>query len=185
MTTLYLAVWGHTFIAICRMCGYKTLRNMYKPLQAKTIADFWNRYYFYFKELLVEFFFYPTYFRFFKNRPKIRLFFATLSAATLGVVLYHLLSHIDYIVKHGFFTALQDLHVYIFFYALPLGIAIGLSQLRNSVKPAQAATMVGGMLSTVVVLGFFLLLSIFDGPYRTLEVSPNLKFLLNLFNITW
>ncbi len=69
---LTLSIWGHIIIATCRMAGFKALRNTWSPLQSRTIAEFWNRYYYYFKELLVEFFFYPTFLRFFKTRPRLR-----------------------------------------------------------------------------------------------------------------
>ncbi len=86
---LTLSIWGHIIIATCRMAGFKALRNTWSPLQSKTIAEFWNRYYYYFKELLVEFFFYPTFLRFFKTKPRLRMFMATMAAAGLGNMLYH------------------------------------------------------------------------------------------------
>jgi hypothetical protein len=49
---LSLTVTGHLTIATCRMLGFRVFRNTYKPLQSKTIAEFWNRYNFYFKDLL-------------------------------------------------------------------------------------------------------------------------------------
>jgi len=49
------------------MAGFATLRNTYRPLESRSIAEFWNRYYYYFKEMLISFFFYPTFFR--KEQP--------------------------------------------------------------------------------------------------------------------
>ena len=37
------------------------------------VVEFWNRFYYYFKELLVEFFFYPVYARYFRNHQRRRL----------------------------------------------------------------------------------------------------------------
>ena len=48
---------GGFLVAICRMSGFQALRVSYRPLQSQTIADFWNRYNYYYKELLVDCFF--------------------------------------------------------------------------------------------------------------------------------
>jgi hypothetical protein len=50
---IYVAFSTHIIIAIIRMCGFYALRNTYRPLASKNIAEFWNRYLYYFKELLV------------------------------------------------------------------------------------------------------------------------------------
>jgi len=81
---LTLSVWGNPIVACCRAAGFRALRNTYRPLESRTIADFWNRYYYYFKELLVEFFFYPTYLRYLRRYRRLRLVVATLAAATFG-----------------------------------------------------------------------------------------------------
>lgn len=67
-------------------------RNTYKPLLSQTLIDFWGRYYYYFKELLVEFFFYPTYLKYRKLHPRLRLTLAVFAAAFVGNSYYHLLA---------------------------------------------------------------------------------------------
>ena len=62
MRLVWFSVWGHTIIACCRMAGYNALRNTYRPLQSASIAEFWNRFYYYFKELLVDNFFLSCFF---------------------------------------------------------------------------------------------------------------------------
>src|SRR5205085_6867278 len=89
VAVLTMAVYGHYIIGYCRVAGFNALRNTYRPLEATTIADFWNRYYYYFKELLADFFFFPTYMRYFKTYPRLRVFAATFAAATVGNWLYH------------------------------------------------------------------------------------------------
>ena len=54
--TLTLAIWGHTIVAVARLAGFRLPRNTWRPLQSRSLAEFWNRYYYYFKELMVEFF---------------------------------------------------------------------------------------------------------------------------------
>src|SRR4029453_4056095 len=91
MWALYFTIFGHKIVGIARVAGFNIYRNTYKPYQATSIADFYNRIYYYFKELLVAFFFYPSYLRYFKKHPRLRLFTATLAAAGLGNILFHFL----------------------------------------------------------------------------------------------
>ena len=78
-------------VGCIRLLGFNVFRNTYKPLLAESIVEFWNRYYYYFKELLVEFFFYPTYLRSSWARPGIRMFLAVFAAAFIGNMYYHVL----------------------------------------------------------------------------------------------
>ena len=89
--TLKTAARGHQWIGALRLLGFNVFRNTYKPLLADSIVSFWNRFYYYFKELLVEFFFFPTYLRYFRTRPKLRIFAAVFAAAFVGNMYYHLL----------------------------------------------------------------------------------------------
>ena len=41
--------------------GSRALRNAHAPLSSRTIAEYWNRYYYDFKELLADMFFYPNF----------------------------------------------------------------------------------------------------------------------------
>lgn len=177
------SIWGHGIIATCRMAGYNALRNTYKPLHATTIADFWNRYYYYFKELLVENFFYPAFLRYFKKSPRLRLFFATLAAAGFGNVLFHYLRDIDVIITMGPWQALVSFHVYLF-YGLVLGTAIGISQLFEKKRPAEELPWLQRrVVKPMMVIAFYCLLSIFDDPDRSLVLTDYFSFLLRLFNI--
>lgn len=176
------SVWGHGIIATCRMAGYNALRNTYSPLRAATIAEFWNRYYYYFKELLVEHFFYPAFLRYGKKTPRLRLFFATMAAAGFGNVLYHFLRDIDVIVRLGPWGAFWSFHVYMF-YGVVLGTAIGLSQLFEKRKRQEMTWLRKNIVNPVFVIGFYCVLSIFDDPDRSLTIADNFKFLLRLFAI--
>jgi hypothetical protein len=182
---LMLTVMGHAFIATCRMCGFRVLRNTYKPLQSKTIAEFWNRYNFYFKELLAEFFFYPAYFRFFSKWPKTRMFFATLSAAGFGNILFHFLLIVPVMMSFGFGIACRGFIPYVC-YALVLGVSIGCSQLYNlSRRHDNKNKFMQCVISPVFVLGFYSILGLFNQTYQTESILINLKFLGSLFNIRW
>jgi len=167
---------GGIIIATCRMAGFNALRNTYKPLYAKTIAEFYNRLYYYFKELLVDFFFYPAYFRFFKNYPRFRVFFATVAAAGFGNALFHFLRDIDLIIELGFWKALVGFRVYLL-YSLILGISIGISQIRSMNSPYRKRS----VMSTLLVLLFYCLIMVLDDPIRSRTIADYATFMLHLF----
>ncbi len=173
---LWVSGWGGTIIATCRMAGFKAVRNTRKPLSSRTVAEFYNRVYYYFKELLVTFFFYPTYFRYFKNRPRLRIFVATLAAAGFGNALFHFLRDIDVIVEKGFWRALVDFHVYAI-YTLILGLGIAVSQLRSLYGRAQGGRFTGPL----CVLAFYCLVMVLDDPRRDWTIRDYSSFMINLF----
>ena len=179
---LTLSIWGHIIIATCRMAGFKALRNTCSPLRSRTIAEFWNRYYYYFKELLVEFFFYPTYLRYFKTRPRLRVFMATMAAAGLGNMLYHFFRDIHIIMGLGIWGALKAFQVYIF-YALLLGTAIGLSQLRNQKRKQSTHWFRSRITAPITVLGFYCITHIFGLPYPGYGLDVYFQFLMNMVNV--
>ena len=173
---LRISIMGHFIIGICRMAGFNALRNTYNPLASTTIADFYNRVYYYFKELLVDFFFYPTYLRYFKDRPRLRLFFATLAAAGFGNLLYHILASIGMVSQIGLWRLIVGFHVYAI-YAMILGLAIGISQIR-SMGRAQARS---GLVGTLGVLLFYSLIMVLDSHNFSWSIADYGSFLLNLF----
>jgi hypothetical protein len=177
-----ISVWGHTIIACCRMAGFRALRNTYRPLTARTIAEFWNRYYFYFKELLVDFFFYPTFFRLFKGRTRVRLATATFAAAGLGNMFFHFTRDVGFIPQMGLWRALLGFHVYAF-YCLVLSTGIIISQLRTARRRVQTASRWSQFKSQFGVLLFFCLLQVFDDPGRTHPITVHFAFFLHLFGI--
>jgi D-alanyl-lipoteichoic acid acyltransferase DltB (MBOAT superfamily) len=177
---LYIA--GNTVVACCRMAGFYILRNTYRPLQAQTIAEFWNRYYYYFKELLVEFFFFPTYMRYFKKYRRVRMLAATISAATLGNMAYHFFRDFYYVADLGIFAALSGFQVYAF-YSLLLGIGIGASQLRaHRSDSLRSASPIRRAISCVIVVTFFCLLEVFDYESRSHTLASHLVFFTALFS---
>ncbi|NNE05808.1 MAG: hypothetical protein HKN15_08820, partial [Xanthomonadales bacterium] len=137
------------------------------------------RYYYYFKELLVEFFFYPAFMRYFKRSPKLRMVLATMAAAGFGNVLYHFLRDSSYIVRMGLWEALLAFKVYLVYGAL-LGLAIGVSQLRNQGRRTDRNSLRTRILAPVSVLAFYCVLSIFDDPDRSLPAIEYFRFTLHL-----
>jgi hypothetical protein len=180
---LEISVWGGVIVSSARMAGFRLLRNTYKPLEALTIADFWNRFYFYFKELLVDHFFYPAFFRCFRSHRKFRIFFATFMAACVGNLIYHFIRDIHLIADMGCSRALigEETHA---FYTVALALGIAFSQMRPLTVEPSRGWLRGRLLPRIRVALFFCVLHIFDAPLdRTHSIWQHSRFLLHLFGL--
>lgn len=176
-----LCVTGHSIIAGCRMAGFNALRNTYRPLSSRTVAEFFNRYYFYFKELLVDFFFYPFFLRYFKKNRKVRLVAAIFAAACFGNAFFHFGRDLIFIERLGLIGALVNYQVYLF-YCVVLATGISISQLRHR-NPAPAGFIRGQLLPSALVVFFFCLLDVFGSTERNYPLSEHFRFLSHLFNL--
>jgi hypothetical protein len=179
---LSMCVWGHRFIACCRMAGFNALRNTYRPLSSRTISEFWNRYYFYFKELLAEFFFYPTFVRFFKNHRKLRLVTATFAAAFFGNIFYHFCRDLNLIATLGLWKAITGFHVYAF-YCFLLATGISISQLRAG-RPKPSGFLRARVAPVICVALFYMLINIFAYLGRDYPISEHFRYFFHLFEFT-
>jgi D-alanyl-lipoteichoic acid acyltransferase DltB (MBOAT superfamily) len=180
-TMLNLSIWGNAVVACCRMTGFRAFRNTYRPFRARTIAEFWNRYYYYFKELLVDCFFYPTFFRYCKSHRRLRLFVATFAAACFGNVFYHFFRDLNYIKELGFWKALAGFDAYIF-YSVVLAAGIAISQLRQ--RPVKTTSWIRGrFVPTFCVISFFCILSVFGATDKRYPIQECFRFLAHLFNL--
>lgn len=180
---LIVAIWGHVIVAVARLAGFRLLRNTCRPLSSRSIAEFWNRYYYYFKELLVDVYFYPTYLRWFKRHPRLRIAFATFMAAGVGNFFFHFFfQYHQTIVLYGLAVALARSQTYAF-YCLLLVAGIVFSQLRGHGRDAGTGWLRGRLLPSLGVSAFFCLLSFFDGPHRHEALRQHFRFLLHVFGI--
>jgi hypothetical protein len=180
LLVITLTIWGHTIVGGLRLLGFKALRNTYAPFRARTIAEFWNRIYFYFKELLVDHFYYPVYLRYFKRSPRVRTVFATFAAAGFGNAFYHFGRDVNYVAELGLWRALAGFQVY-FFYTMLLATGISISQLRG--KRRQTSWFRTEVVSRVTIVLFYGLVHIFDDTRRTVSLGAHFAFLFRLFGL--
>jgi hypothetical protein len=182
-----LAASGHLIVGVLRLCGFNVFRNTYKPLLAPTILEFWNRYYYYFKELMVEFFFYPTFLSLSKQRAVIRIVLSVLAAATLGNLYYHLISDHLAFARAGLDDGLQHVAGRAI-YSVILGTGVAVSMLRERrARGGDAVDRRWATLRTVrAVLGvwlFYGLLHIWNVGRHFLDLEQRTIFLLSLFGL--
>ncbi|MBF0613655.1 MAG: hypothetical protein G8237_00895 [Magnetococcales bacterium] len=181
--TTQLAITGHLIIGCLRLFGFNLFRNTYKPLLARTLIDFWNRYYFYFKELLVDFFFFPVYLAVFKHHPKLRIFAATMASACLGNLYYHVLQHFDLLMITGNLPSFARFSSYLF-YSFVLGLAIFVSILREQNQRGQPHVQHSIWVTLRKIAGvwiFFALLRIWD--HSSSAFMQDTTFFLAIFGI--
>jgi D-alanyl-lipoteichoic acid acyltransferase DltB (MBOAT superfamily) len=181
--SLRIAISGHFIIGSARLAGFRLPRSTWRPLESRTLIEYFNRFHYYFKELLVDFFFLPTFFRVFKEHPRLRLFFATFMAAGVGNAIYHFMSEIDLIESMGFVGALESYISYAF-YCVILATGIGISQVRVNMGYKPSNSLYGRIQSFVVVWGFVTLLHVFSDESRNHSLLERVQYLLSMFAIS-
>jgi hypothetical protein len=179
---LELAVGGHVLVAVARLAGFRLLRNTYRPLSSRTIAEFWNRYFYYFKEILADIYFYPTYLSWFRQHPRVRLAFATFMAAGVGNFFTHFILSSAAIVQLGLIETLVRVQTYAF-YCVLLSAGIIISQLRSRRRDPHAGWLRGQFLPSLGVMAFFCFLSVFDGPQGHAALPYHFNFLFHVLGI--
>lgn len=182
---LSMTVFGGVIVAAARLAGFRLLRNTYRPLESRTLAEFWNRYYFYYKELLVDHFFYPTFVSCFRGYRRLRMFFATFVAACVGNLLFHFIRDIHFVAEMGLWRAVvgEQSHA---FYTFVLATSVGLSQLRRAPKPIAGGSFLRDrLLPCLWVSGFFCIIHVFDAPLdREHSLWQRAGYLLYLLGVT-
>lgn len=186
--TLKLAITGHVIIGCLRLLGFRVFRNTYKPLLSQSVVEFWNRFYYYFKELLVEFFFFPAYASYFKTRPGLRLFAATMAAAFAGNIYYHVLRDIGHLAAAELIGAWSLLCPRIFYSSL-LALGIYVSLLRERKRRGRTWPQDGPWamcLRIKRIAGvwvFYALIHIWNVDPPRLTFAQRTEFFLSLFGI--
>jgi hypothetical protein len=179
---LQITIFGGIIVSCARMAGFRLLRNTYRPLESRTIAEFWNRYYFYYKELLVDFFFYPTFLRCFRKHKRLRLFFATFMAACIGNMLYHFMRDIHFAADLGVAGAVIGYQSHAF-YTFLLALGIAASQMRPR-QPSPSAGWLSRLFVFIRIAGFFCILHVFDAPLdREHFLWERFLFLFHIFGV--
>ena len=179
---LRTAYWGHLFIGGARLAGFRLPRATWRPLEARTLIEYFNRFSYYFKELLVDFFFVPTFFRVFRKHPRLRMFFATFMAAGVGNAIFHFVREVDLVATMGLSGSLVSFASYAF-YCVILATGIGISQVRANAGYRPSPTLAGRLWSFLTVWGFVVCLHVFSDESRHHTLLERCSFLASLFGV--
>jgi hypothetical protein len=182
--TLAIAVQGHLFVGALRLLGYHVPRNTNRPLLAQSVVEFWNRYYFYFKDLMVEFFFLPTFARHFRKHPRLRMVAAVFAAAFVGNVYYHLLKTEEALITADWGAVWVELESRVF-YALLLATGIAVSMHREDRRRIRkgAGAHLPVVLRIVAVWTYLAVIRIWVADGASAGVLPRAWFLLGLVGL--
>lgn len=185
--TLKIAATGHLVIGLLRLFGFRVFRNTYRPLLATSIVEFWNRLYYYFKELLVQFFFFPAYLRWFKKSPRLRIFTAVMLSACVGNLYFHVVRDIHIYAGQGL-QACAAMLASRGLYCLLLGLGIFVSMLREQQRRGKAVTPTrwtpwGNARRIAGVWLFYSLIHIWNVGSPRLDFWHRTDFFLGLFGL--
>jgi hypothetical protein len=181
--SLQTAEWAGLFVGIARLAGYRLPRGSWRPLGSRTLMDYFNRFSYYFKELLVDFFFVPTFLKVFRNHPRLRMFFATFMAAGVGNAIWHFVRDIDLVATHGLIPALETYTSYVF-YCVVLATGVGLSQVRAGMGIRPVSTPLGRVYSFLFVWSFVVCMHLFSDGSRDHTLIERLSFLASLLGVS-
>jgi hypothetical protein len=154
---------GNLLVACARMGGFQLLQQVYRPLSARSISDYWNRISYYYKQAVVELFFYPCFLRFGKGYPRLRTGLAIFMAAGIGNLLYHLRSLSPQMARLGLAESLWGMRTYVC-YCLILSLGLWISMLSSS-EQSKPPDPVRRFLILARIVLFYSVLSIFDELY--------------------
>lgn len=135
--------------------------------------------------MLVDFFFYPTFLRYFKKHPRLRVFFATFMAAGVGNAIFHFGRQLDLRFTMGVREATVGFTSYLV-YCVILATAIGVSQARTTGTTAAAERMgvARRVKAFVSVWGLVVVLHPFGGvEERVYSFQARLSFLAHQFGL--
>jgi hypothetical protein len=186
---LLIAIFGHLIIGCLRLFGFNVFRNTYKPLLAESLVEYWNRFYYYFKELLVEFFFYPTFIAAARLPATMRIFVSIMAAAFLGNFYYHFIRDMRLYLESPGEDIIAMLLPWLL-YGFMLGIGIFVSMMREKKrrckKPPRRSTGIRALVRVRRILGVwsfygFLLIWIAGPP--SITFGKRFEFLLALLAI--
>ncbi|WP_313950736.1 hypothetical protein [Accumulibacter sp.] len=180
---LKIAMWTGLFIGIARLAAYRLPRGCWRPLESRTLMDYFNRFHYYFKELLVDFFFVPTFFTMFRKHPRLRMFFATFMAAGVGNAIWHFTWEIHLLATMGLAGAVETYTSYLF-YCVVLATGIGISQVRANLGIRPSSTFFGRCYSFLFVWSFVVCLHVFGDESRNHTLGERLSFLASLFGVS-
>jgi hypothetical protein len=184
VTTLNMAIYGHIIIGCLRLLGFNVFRNTYKPLLSESIVDFWHRYNHYFKELLVEFFFYPVFLRARRLGPNIRMLLAVFAAAFAGNMYFHILLEPQLVTE----LDLDELWLKWgprFTYCYFLALGIWLSMLRQKTRRSSQGER-GWFVRLRAIAGvwtFYSMIRIWNIRTPEVDSSERWQFFLSLFGL--
>jgi hypothetical protein len=182
--SLFIAIYGHIIVGSLRLLGFRVFRHVYRPLLATSIVEFWNRWSYYYKELLTEFFFFPTFLRSAWAGPRLRLFLAVFAAAAVGNMYFVILWEADLLLAgdvQTMWTRWGSRTVYCV--VLAIGIWVSMLRQQQARKRASAPRKAwSDIRSAFLVCSFYAVAHVWNVGESALGPVERLSW---LFRVAW
>lgn len=168
----WTTIWGgvvHFKVGLWRICGYKVEPYFNYPYLSTNLVVLWSRLTFHYREFLVRAFYYPVFFKFFKKSPHLRILCATISAATLGNLIWGHMPEAIFYYGVEWKNLAFELRRWPYFALLGLGITVSqfwlMHKKKSKRKPWTFDRRIGlDFLSTYITIQFYALIHIFMHP---------------------
>lgn len=180
-----LLIWTLKFnvpVAVIRMLGFYIPRGLYKPLYAKSIPDYFSRRYYYYKELIFDFFVLPLFMhlRRIKDR-RTRTFWAIFIGVAFGSMLTHTTGSIAdlYNVSLGHYLE-RSFPFYL--RCIGFGLLIAVFQFGNPIPvDGMRFARLRHFINVVIIVVIFSLAKVFTPMMQTDNPTDAFRFFLSLF----
>jgi hypothetical protein len=163
--------WGgvvHFRVGVWRLYGYRIDPHFHFPILATNLVSLWGRFTFHFREFLVKAFYYPAFFRFFKNHMWLRIITATLAAATFGNLFWGHVPEMMYYKGVKFERFLMVLQIWPYYVLLGGGITVTeiyLKYTRRTRKPwSRDRWIITDVIAVYFTLQYYSLIHVFARP---------------------
>jgi hypothetical protein len=167
----WFMVWAavlHFKVGMWRVFGYRMDPYFNRPWLATNLVVFWARFTFHYREFLVRAFFYPVFFRWFREHTRLRIFAATMAAACFGNLFWGHLPEEFYYKGLKFENIWSVLQTWPYFVLLGLGISfteLYLLQNKSQRKPWTRDWRIPfDILAVYGTLQFYSLIHVFARP---------------------
>lgn len=176
----------HFRVGAWRIMGYRVDTQYDRPWLATNLAALWSRFAFHFREFLVRVFYYPVFFAWFKRRPVLRIFVATMVATVIGNLVWgHVPPHTITDLRWSALTTV--LSTWPYFLLLGLGISITQVVLLRRPRTRRPWTrdrrIVLDVLCAYLTFQFFALIHVFIRPQDGGTLGDYVRLFLRGFGI--
>ena len=185
-TTLWAGV-VHFKVGIWRICGYRMAPYIDKPWASTNLVTLWSRFTYHYREFLVRAFYYPVFFRFFRDRPYLRVFTATMAAAAIGNLVW------GHVTERIYYRGMEWENVVFVLgtwpYFVLLGLGIGFTQIylmwRTRLRKPWTIDrwLVTDIIAAYLTLQYYALIHIFARPVSGSSVGDLTSLFLRGFGI--
>ncbi len=187
----WTAIWGgvvHFKVGLWRICGYRIDPYFNFPWLSTNLVALWSRFTFHYREFLVKVFYYPVFFRCFRNRPYLRIACATFAAAGVGNMVWGHLSEAVFYEGVAWKNLAGVFRQWPYFILLSLGITVAqfwlMRRKKNARKPWTFDRRIGlDALAAYVTLQFYALIHVFYHYCPEGTVAQHFKLFLIGFGI--